>query len=690
MQEQILDALRRGDTRVALDVARGLAADAPDDAQAQRLLALALRSAGEAEAAREAIERAISLAPDDAALHLEHAGLLLGVRDLEGAGQALAASVTLDPNAFPAYVMQAQLAMGRNDLDEAERLARLAARVSPEDPSLMALEGTLALRRGNADEAMKLLSVAAQRAPDNPVALHALGFAYLAKGHLAFAEQAFRNLLKVAPRADMVRLMIAQLQLRQGHPAEAAAEIAPLLADPATARPGLQRFAGELQLAAGRPDLALPPLREALAALPGEPRTMEAIVEAWRRLGDPEDAQRTLDAALATSPDSDGLWRARLAFEPAQGPGAEALIARWREQIPDSIDVIEAEMLLHAHGGRPAEAEAAARRLLERVPGHPRAEMRIIDALLVRDPAEAVQRLEALLGRTTNPVDLGLLKAWLGLAHHRAGNPGKALEYWQQRQAGQLRDGLPLPVATPAPARWPEAAPAVADAAPAAFLVGLPGSLVERAAQLLAGVVPSFRGDRFGVQPPADLFQDITALPRIAAGEPDAAAVVASWRAALPARGINGAVIDHLPWWDHAYAAAMRAALPEALLLVPLRDPRDMLLDWLAFGARTPFAVASQEVAADWLAAALDQIATLHEQALVPHRLLRLDDTSEDPVAMAAQLGEALGISLPEPPAGYFGPPRFAAGTWRDYAGLLAAPFAALAPVARRLGYPDA
>lgn len=689
MHEQILDALRNGDTAAALEAARRLAADAQDDARAQRLLALALRSAGDAEGARVAIERAIELDPEDAGLHLEHAGLLLGAGDLEGASGALEASVGLDPNSFGAYVMQAQLAMGRNDLDEAARLARLAERVSPDHPSLQSLLGTLALRRGDADGAMKRLVAAVERAPEDPVALHALGFAYLAKGHLAFAEQAFRKLLGIAPRAGVVRQLLAQLQLRQGHADEALATLDPLLAEPASATPQLRRHAGEIELAAGRPERALPLLREALAALPGERRTMAAIGEAWRRLGAFDDARNTLDSALATSPDNDGLWRARLAFEPA-GAGAAGLVARWRERRPDSIDAMEAEMVLHASEGRPAEAEAAARALLERAPGHARAQMRVIDALLVRDPAEAARRLEALVAGTSRPADLRVLNAWLGLARHRAGDHAAALETWSRRLRADVEGRLPLPEHTPAPAQWPAPAAPAPAAAPAAFLVGLPGSLVERAALLLEAVVPSFRADRFGLQPPSDLFQDLGALPRIAAGDPDAATVVASWRGALPARGIEGAIIDQLPWWDHAYAAVMRAALPEALLLVPLRDPRDMLVDWLAFGARTPWAVESPGAAATWLASALDQVATLHEQDLVPHRLLRLDDSSEDPAAMARQLGEALGIVLSVPPPDLFGAPRFVAGTWRDYAGLLAGPFATLAPVVRRLGYPDA
>ena len=690
MQEQILDALRRGDTAAALDAAGAYASASPDDAGAQRLLALALRSSGDAAGARAAIERAIALAPEDAGLHLEHAGLLLGARDIEAADQALQAAVVLDPNSFAAYVLQAQLAMGRNDLDEAERLARLAGRVSPDDPALQGLMGTLLLRRGQVDEALALLSTAVKRAPGDPVALHALGIAYMGKGHLAFAEQAFRSLLEVAPGAGMVRLLIAQLQLRQGRLDDAAREVGTLLEDPASATPELQRHAGELQLAAGRPDLALPLLRAALAAEPRDGRTLGAIMAAWNRLGDADDARGSLDAALATCRDSSDLWRARLTLEWQDAQAASSVVARWRAAMPESIEALDAEMAVHIRAARPDEAEAAARTLLEREPRHLRAGLQLAHALVERAPAEAVRQLEGMLEQELGAADRRLLAQRLGVARHRAGDHPAALEGWEQENARQAPARVPLPVASAAPARWPDAAAAAPDAARVVFLAGLPGSPVERVADLLAGAVPAFRADRFGPRPPDDAFQNVTAPARIASGELASGDAIAGWRAALPARGVDGAVIDWLVWWDNAYAAALREALPEAMLLAVLRDPRDMLLNWLAFGSSPPFALASAQAGADWMAAALGQLADLHEQDLVPHRLLRLDDTSEDAAAMALQVGEALGITLPEPPAGYFGAPRFAAGTWREYAGLLAGPFATLAAVARRLGYPDA
>jgi len=124
------------------------------------------------------------------------------------------------------------------------------------------------------------------------------------------------------------------------------------------------------------------------------------------------------------------------------------------------------------------------------------------------------------------------------------------------------------------------------------------------------------------------------------------------------------------------------------LLLVALRDPRDMLLDWLAFGTSSPpLAMASPLAAATWLAQVLHQIATLHEQDLFPHRLLRLDAILDDPQALATAVSAAIETPLPTPPAAALGPQRFAASHWRAYADALAEPFAMLTPVARRLGY---
>jgi hypothetical protein len=165
--------------------------------------------------------------------------------------------------------------------------------------------------------------------------------------------------------------------------------------------------------------------------------------------------------------------------------------------------------------------------------------------------------------------------------------------------------------------------------------------------------------------------------------------LVQQWRAALPARGIeDGNVIDWLLWWDNALLWALRPQLPEGRLVIALRDPRDMLVEWLALGAPAPLAVTSSSEAAQWLARALAQIALLHEQNLYTHMIIHTDDAVNDPAAMGALLEQAFGLRFP--PVRSLGQGTIPAGHWRNYAQVLASEFAVLTPVAVRLGYPEA
>ncbi|MDB6163995.1 MAG: adenylate cyclase [Xanthomonadaceae bacterium] len=682
----IRDALARGDHAQALAAASHAVAERPDNAQAHRLLAVAQQAAGEHDQALASMDRAIALAPDDAQVHFERAGLLLGARELDAAQAALARSIGLDPNLFGAYVLQAQLALGRGDLDEADRLRRLAVRVVPEHPQLSAIEGMLALRRNEPARAQIILATALQRYPDDAQVAYALGFAYMAQGHLAFAEQVFRNVLARHPDARNLHALIADLLRQQGRPDEAVQELAPLLADPARATPGLRRIAGELELAAGRPERALPWLRDSLGAEPREPRTLAALMEAWRRLGDAGQARSTLDAALATSPEVVDLWQARLALEAPGSDATLAVVARWLTTTPDAIPALEARMALHDQAGESDAALALAERIVALEPGRSSAEFRLIEGLLAHNPAAAIARVEQLLAGAATPQGQRLLIGWLGLAQDRAGQSAAAVASWMRLHAETAANRLAPWQPGTTPDAW--AAPAIAaDAAPIALLWGPPGSAVERVAGVLAGTLPAFRSDRFGPSPPRDAFQRFDAIAELANGAMAPADVVRQWQDGLPARGIaDGQIIDWLPYWDNLLLLGLRAHAPSGLLLIALRDPRDLLLDWLAYGAAVPpLAMRSPTEAAEWLARVLDQVADLHEQDLYPHSVLRLDAVLDDPQALAELVGTA--IQTPLPPAAVTPPPRFAAGHWRAYADALAEPIAILTPVARRLGY---
>ncbi|MEA5666230.1 tetratricopeptide repeat protein [Stenotrophomonas sp. MH1] len=689
MQDKIIEALRRNANDDAVSLAREWVAAEPQQAQAHRWLALALQQDNQLEQAQASLDQALALAPEEAALHLQHAGLLLALRQLEAADQALDRSTALNPNEFSAYLMQAHLALGREDIDEADRLIRLAERVDPDSPELGAVQGMVALRRGELDRALGVLSAAVERLPRDPRLLYALGFAYLGKDMPAFAEQAFRRVLELVPDNQALRGLLVQLALRQGHVDNAAEVMREVLASKGGDTPGLRRLAGELELASGQPLQALEHLRPLLSQLPGDRGTLQMLLVAWQRLGREEEASAALDAALEAHPQLHDLWLARLAIPAVGSPEAVAVVERWLSAMPDHVPALEARMRLHDMNEESDAAEAIARRIAALEPGRVSAEQRIVEALLLRDAPAAAAHVQALVDSAPEAARPSL-RSWLGTVQDRGGNPAGAVATWLQLHAEQAATRLPLPPQAKAPVEWP-ALGGVADdnAMRPLFVWGAPGSGVERVVTVMAAGSRVLRADRFGATPPTDGFQNYLTLQRLATDALTPEQLVQQWREQLPARGIaDGNVIDWLLWWDNALLWALRPQLPEGRLVVAVRDPRDMFIEWLALGAPAPLALTSSMDAAQWLARSVEQVAELHEGDLYPHLILRTDEAVNDPAAMGALLEQAFGVRFPQVRS--LGPGTVEAGHWRRYAQVLAAEFLYLTPVAVRLGYPEA
>lgn len=688
MQDQIIQALRQNQADQAVQLAQAWTRDEPGQAEAHRWLALALQQQGQAADAMEALQQALRLAPDNAQLHLQHAGLLLALRQFEGADEALSRTTGLDPNAFSAYLMQAHLAIGRNDFDEAQRVSTLAARIEPDHPELLAIDGMIALRRGDADRALALLSAAARALPDDPRVLYALGFAYLGKDMLAFAEQSFRRVLELNPSLSSLHGLVVQLALRQDNVAAAAAAMQVALQQPGMDAPPMRRLGGELALRSGEPLQALEHLLPLLETQPDDRQLLQLLLMSWQRLGREDEARARLDAVLENHDQLHDVWLARLAIEPVASESAVAVVERWMAAMPAHVPALEARLRLHDMAGEHAQAEAVAGRIVGLEPGRIGAESRLVEGLLQRDPAAAIARVQALIEQAP-AAQRADLRTWMGEIQDRAGQPQDALRTWMALQVDQAPQRLPLPPQAKAPPSWPDKGSIDGDihSAPI-FLWGAPGSGVERVATGLAAASPVLRSDRYTSNPPDDAFQNYNTLQDLASGLLTPERLVQRWREQLPARGLQSdTVIDWLLWWDNALLWALRPQLPQGRLLVVLRDPRDMLLDWVAYGAAAPLAMTSLAEAGEWLARALAQIATLHEEDLYPHVLLRIDQIGNDPQAMADLLGRL--FERPMPPAAQLGAPRLPAGHWRNYRDVMSAAFAQLTPIAVRLGYPE-
>jgi tetratricopeptide (TPR) repeat protein len=700
MLHDVLDALRRHSPD-ALELARAAALAEPQNPDAQHLLGIAQRDAGDLDAASASFDRAIALVPEESLYHFSRGLVAYTQRDFATASAASERAVAFDPNQLGAYLLRIQLALASGDHAEADRQLKLAERVDPEHPQLLVAAGQIAVLQGDRERALKLLAAGAQALPNDVQALTTLGMAYLRFGHYSFAEQSLRSAMEADPDASRLRRVLVESLIGQERFDEAARELATYQQqhpqDHASRIVG-----GELQLRANDARSALESFR---AALMQSPRNLRAFVGAQRALemlGDRALARAFWDEMLKHDSQFDPIWASRLVMHEEEEDGREVL-RRWREAMPDSAAAFLNQARQDEVDGRDAEAEAGYDAVLARAPSQVDARFGKAAYELRRDPALAIPRLDAMIAQVPPPQAKAAL-SWRGQAHDALQQPHEAVADWQQAHAGL---GL-LPPARPLPADTLQSV--IANAPPPTapvehapvLLWGPPGSGSERIAAtlLFAPGRPLLQTTTAFLPREMELRGDFLQRAQSAETLPGAATEVgeAYVRLIEPLiRQGNQGVFDWIATLDARLVPVLQHALPGTRLLAVLRDPRDMLLNWLAFGAPAgpSFGVAS--ACAHWLASQLEHLLFIRDVLKLPTHIIDMDRFDSAPTAELKAI--ATFSDLPTAPSaepalkqrtGPGGlPTLLPAGRWRVYRNELDEAFAVLAPVAERLGYHD-
>ena len=700
MLHDVLDALRRHSPE-ALALARAAAEAEPENPDAQHLLGLAQRDAGDLIAASASFERAIALAPEESLYHFSRGLVAFSQRDFATASAASESALAFDPNQLGAYLLRIQLALASGDSVEAERQLKLAERVDSEHPQLLVAAGQIALLQGDRERALKLLAAGAQALPNDAQALTTLGLAYLRFGHFSFAEQAFRSAMQVDPSTSRLRRVLVETLIGQERFEEAASELAGYQQQHPQDRAS-HLIGGELKMRAGDANAALDDFRIALAQAPRNLRALMGVQRALTALGDRALARSVWDELLQRDSGFDPLWASRLVTVDDDDDSYDVL-RRWREAMPDSAAAFLNQARQDEVDGREDAAEAGYDAVLARAPLQIDAQFGKAAFELRRDPALAISRLDGLIAQAPPPQAKAAL-AWRGQAQDALQHPREAVADWQQAHAGL---GL-LPPARPLPADILQslvAQTAIAiehdDSAPV-LLWGPPGSGSERLAATLrfAPGRPLLQTMPELLPREMELVGDFIQRAQSADTLPAAASEVAEAYARLVEpllRQGNQGVFDWIATLDARLLPVLRFALPNLRLLAVLRDPRDLLLNWLAFGAPAGPAFNDPDASARWLASQLEHLLFARDVLRLPLYIFDMDRFDTDPVselnAIAAFADLATAPSAEPALARRLGPGRLPtllpAGRWRAYRDVLGGAFALLAPVAERLGYRD-
>jgi Tfp pilus assembly protein PilF len=701
MLDSIMTALRGGDHAAAAEAARALLANEPDNADAHHMLALALRQLGDAEGAEAAVLQAIALAPDRATYHVTRAMLATIRRDAAAARVALGDALQQDPNQLFAYIGLGQIAVATRDFAAAEQHLRYAERLQPDHPHVLSLSAQLALARGEAQLALGLLARAAEAAPQDAMVQGNYGIALLGQRHFAFAEQALRNALALQPQARALRFALFQALIGQGRHADAEREADTLLEqDPDDPRALMLK--GQFAATRGARAEAENHLMRALELQPGLQPALESLLRLLVSNGEQARAEAYVEALVARAPQHDGNWSALLELQRTHPPRAAETALRWQAMRPDSGPANElAAQVCEAQGDFPRAVEIA-RRAVALAPERPGANLILLRAeLRDGDGAAARARITPLYEAAQAPGVRRALAGWLGRACDAAGDPAAAVQAWL---AGHAAFENPLPL--PAFERPDAALAAHVDEAMASeasgdpqqsprLLWGAPGSGVERLVGLLGGRREGrVLIDRLGAQARSDGFR-LHQLGRRRASTPEQQAerFAKEWREGLDMVRATPLDIDWIPHWDARLLPLLARGLPATRLLVALRDPRDMLLNWLAFGTPQRHVVTDPVAAARWLALALEQFAFARERPRPSLLVVRMREMDSAPLQVAAEVAQFVGGAPPsleglERARIALGglPTAFAPGHWRRYESVLAEAFAELAPIAERLG----
>jgi tetratricopeptide (TPR) repeat protein len=664
----------------------------PNDADALHLLGLLRHQRGASAEAEDLLARAHALAPEKAGIELALGTVRFQAGDLAAAEAHYEKALVLDPNIGAAHAGLGQIALMRGERDTAEQHFRIALRAGEDAQALSGL-GALLLERDDIEAALRHLGRAADLAPNDPTIQLALGRAFARRGTETFAEKAFENALRVKPDLAAARQALASLTLKAKRFREAESHYRMLSSAPGFEAAG-QVGLGDVARAEERHDDAVAAYKAALAIDPMQSAPARALAWSLSRLGRNDEAIGAYDAYLALAPDDYEVRTARADLLMLIGRLADSA-GDWRALVETNpADMLAASRLalLDEHMGQLDAADARAALVLSATPRDAEMLLIRIRAAMRRHEDDSARRLlDALAELPLSEGQQRLGSNYLGRLHDGAGNAAEAARAFAEAQRGTPasmpaldtpRPELEIALTEPVGQAWADAP---------VLLLGTPGSGVERVAALLAdqpGLV--VLRDRIGALQRIDDFNQ----PRFAyyAGElsdADRTALRERYLAPLRHAGIapgGRTVVDWLPRWDAHLLALVRRAFPGTRLVIVERDPRDALLNWLAFGWARGFPLADLPAFSEWLARARDHIH--YADALEePKRLvIDADAVLDDPSAGGAPLARFLGIDTLEAGANHAAmsrglgglPVRFARGHWKAYAEALAEPFARL------------
>lgn len=314
--------------RRALQIAREMNQNIPNNSRVLEILGRAETSAGESISAVETFRRVVGLNPKSPRAHAMLAGARIAANDFQSARKDLAAALEADPNYVPAHIALVELEVREGRMKEAMRLAEnlrtkfanspagdllvgdinirlrkfdegiaaYEAGIKKSDNAMLALRRFQARRRaGNLDHALSELSDWVEKKNDRP-ARHVLASAYIAAGRYDKAIMESEKLLVTEKNNPVLLNNLAWLYQTRNDPRAVAFAERALARAPRSA--AVMDTLGWILVTKGKLRRAITLLRRASVIAPSQGDIRYHLAVALHRKGNSLEARDALEELL--------------------------------------------------------------------------------------------------------------------------------------------------------------------------------------------------------------------------------------------------------------------------------------------------------------------------------------------------------------------------------------------------------
>ncbi len=421
---------RKGDLKGAESQLQAAVAGAPKNLEARAALAsFYLQNGNQAQA-----EAVIQKATEDFAYDMDGAGMLERYDErsvqLDKAQAQYSSLVAHFPKSVPIRLAYARILVSRNEFDKAGEVAKELTRTDGNDPEVAVLNATLLMHQGKSSDALNLLQTAEKNNPENIQLKTLMGVVASQQGDMGTAESSFGSAAQRDPRDLTAQRGLAELANRKGDQAELR-EVAnntmkyfPNLPDPyiwrGTAEANDKQF-----------DTAAADFQTALKLNPKDVQAMAELGQVRLSQQHVPEGKALLEQALQLNPNSDALnVLVRLDLQARQTPVAIALIQQQLSRTPPSAKLYDilAEVQLIAKD--PSSALDSAKKAVQINPSDLVAMRNFTQASIAL--GQIGPAMDAWTQWSANHPRDPQGPSFLGMLYESAGNPAKAIDYYQK------------------------------------------------------------------------------------------------------------------------------------------------------------------------------------------------------------------------------------------------------------------